>query len=97
MIIFGSVRFGFFGQKPVQTDLTRFWLGFFQFFPVWVRFGSVFWFQSYKTETEPVGFFKILISFFFTVRFFQFFSVFLGLIGFFVFLPTPTFPFHFFV
>jgi hypothetical protein len=37
-----SVRFGFFGQKPVQTSLARFfpvWLGFFS---VWVRFGSVF-------------------------------------------------------
>jgi hypothetical protein len=35
---FGSVQFGFLGQKPVQTGLTRFsqfWLGFF-------GFGSVF-------------------------------------------------------
>jgi len=51
---FGSVRFGFLGQKPVQTGLarfSRFWLGFFR---VWLgffglarffRFGSVFfWF-----------------------------------------------------
>jgi hypothetical protein len=52
---FGSVRF--LGQKPVQTDLARFfrfWLGFHGFgsvFPVWLgffpvfcrfRFGSVF-------------------------------------------------------
>jgi hypothetical protein len=42
---FGSV---FLGQKPVQTDLARFfrfWLGFFRFssvFPVWLGFGSVF-------------------------------------------------------
>ena len=37
---FGSVRFGFLGQKPVQTGLARFfrfWLGFLGFF----RFGSV--------------------------------------------------------
>jgi hypothetical protein len=25
-------RFGFLGQKPVQIDLTRFWLGFFAHF-----------------------------------------------------------------
>jgi hypothetical protein len=63
---FGSVRFGFLGQKPVQTGLARFfwfWLGFFRFgsvFPVWLgfflvfcrfRFGSVRFF-GYKTETE---------------------------------------------
>jgi len=51
---FSSVWFGFFEQKPVQTGLAR-------FFPVWVRF---FQFQAYKTETEPVSFFKILIGFF---------------------------------
>jgi len=33
-----SVRFSFFGQKPVQTGLARFFL----VFSVWVRFGSVF-------------------------------------------------------
>jgi hypothetical protein len=44
-----------------------------------------FRFQAYKTETEPVG--KILIGFFFTVRFF---SDFLGLIGFrFFYSPLP--------
>jgi hypothetical protein len=32
-----SVRFGFLGQKPVQTGLTQFFSGFFQF-----GFGSVF-------------------------------------------------------
>jgi hypothetical protein len=65
---FVSVRFGFLGQKPVQTGLarfSRFWLGFFRF---WLRFfclarffsgffcfGSVRFFQffAYKTETEP--------------------------------------------
>jgi hypothetical protein len=60
-------RFGFLGQNPVQTCSAR----FFRFGSVWVglaRFfsglGSVwfFRFQAYKTKTEPVGFFKILIS-----------------------------------
>jgi hypothetical protein len=54
------------------------WLGFF-------RFGSgFFWFfrfHAYKTETEPVGFLKILIGFFwglvFSVIFYPVFSVFL--------------------
>ena len=65
-----SVRFGFLGQKPVQTGLARFfrfWLGFLgffrfglvfsglaRFFPVWLGFGSVRFF-GYKTETEPTG------------------------------------------
>jgi hypothetical protein len=41
---FGSVRFGFLEQKPVQTGLarfSRFWLGFFQFLLGFFRFGSV--------------------------------------------------------
>jgi hypothetical protein len=64
-----------------------------KFFPVFFCLGSVrfFRFQTYKTKTEPVGFFKILISlisFFFTVRFFQ--LLFFGLIGFSVFLLTPS-------
>jgi hypothetical protein len=57
-----------------------FWLGFFRFgsvFLIWLgfsgffrfRFGLFFWFSAYRTE--PAGFFKILIGFFF-VRFFQF-------------------------
>jgi hypothetical protein len=60
--------------KPVQTSLARvfqFGSGFFSsawffsgFFSVWF-----FWFQIYKTKTELVGFFKILIGF----RFFLFF------------------------
>jgi hypothetical protein len=63
--------------KPDQTDRFRFgflgknrfklvWLGFFRFFSVSVRF------FAYKTETEPAGFFKILIGLinFFSVRFF---------------------------
>jgi hypothetical protein len=48
-----------------------------------VRF---FWFFAYKTETEPADFFKILIVFFFGYLF----SGFLGLIGFSVFLLTPS-------
>jgi hypothetical protein len=49
-------RFSFLGQKPVQTGLARFF-----------QFGSVrfFRFQAYKTKTEPIGFFKILIGFFY--------------------------------
>jgi hypothetical protein len=49
-----------------------------------------FRFQAYKTETKPV-FFKILISFFsWFCFFFCFFSSFLDLIGFLIFLLTPT-------
>jgi hypothetical protein len=72
-------RFGFLEKKLVQTGLARFFPVFF----VWVRFSSVwfFWFQAYKTETEPpVGFFKILIGlirFFSRFGFFRFFPVFL--------------------
>jgi len=80
---FGSVRF--FREK---TGSNRFgsvfsvWLGFgsvfsvwLGFFPVFFRFGSVqfFRFQAYKTETEPVGFFKILIGFFLRFGFFGYF------------------------
>jgi hypothetical protein len=60
-----------------------------------VGFGSVrfFWFFAYKTGTEPAGFFKNLIGligFFFRFGFFgYFFSGFLDLIGFLVFLLTP--------
>jgi hypothetical protein len=73
-----SVRFGsvFLGQKTVQTGLA--W-----FFRFWLGFGLVF----------PVwlGFFPVWLSFG-SVRFFRlFFSGFLGLIGFPVFLLTPTF------
>jgi hypothetical protein len=86
-------RFGFLEQnrfKPV-------WLGFFgllRFF--WFfrfGFGSVFPVPGLKNQnrTELVGFFKILIGFFSRFGFFgYFFSDFLGLIGFLVFLNTPT-------
>ena len=93
-----SVRFGFLGQKPVQTGLARFsrffsvWLGFSglaRFFPVFCRFRfrSVRFF-GYKTET---GFFKNLIGLigFFRFGFFgYFFSCFFCLIGFLIFLLT---------
>jgi len=86
-----SVSVRFFRKKPVQTGLARFfqfWLGFFS---IWVRFGF-FWFQIYKTETEPIGFFKILIGFFSRFNFFSyFFSGFLGLISFSVFLLTSDY------
>jgi len=42
---FVSVRFGFLGQKPVQTGLARFfrfWLGFLGFGSVFFGFGLVF-------------------------------------------------------
>jgi hypothetical protein len=55
--------------------------------------GSIlfFRFQAYKTETEPVGFLKILIGFFSLFDFFSyFFSGFLGLIGFSDFLLTSS-------
>jgi hypothetical protein len=61
-----SVRFGFLGQKPVQTGLARFFcfssvlarfFGLTQFFSgfFWFGFGLVrfFRFQAYKTKTEP--------------------------------------------
>jgi hypothetical protein len=65
-----SVRFGFLGQKPVQTGLARFflvgsvWLSFFRFGSVFFGFGLVFFgFRLIKrNRTEPVGFFKILIG-----------------------------------
>ena len=82
--------FRFLGQKPVQTGLTwffrfdSFWLVFFRFGSVFFRFGfgSVFSFKAYKSETEPVGFFKILIGLigffsrfdFFSYFFFSFFN-----------------------
>jgi hypothetical protein len=44
------------------------WLGFFGF-----GFGSVFSIPGLKTETEPVGFFKILIGFFSRFGFFGYF------------------------
>ena len=48
-------QFGFLGQQPVQTGLTRFFSGFFRF-------------QAYKIETEPNwSVFLKFNQFFFTV------------------------------
>jgi len=69
----------------VWLGFSLIWLGFF-------RFDSVFfWFQTYKTEIEPVGFFKILISLIVCFSRFSFFNyIFSDLIGFLVFLFTPN-------
>jgi len=72
----GSVIFG---KKPVQTNLARFFLFWLGFFFSLARFFSglglvrFFWFQAYKTETEPVGFFKTLVGFFSRFNFFDYF------------------------
>ena len=61
--------------KPVQTGLARFF-SLARFFLVFFGFGSIQFFQFQTYETEPVGFFKILIGFFhgsvFLVIFFWF-------------------------
>jgi hypothetical protein len=85
---FGSVFQGKNRFKPV-------WLGFSGFGLVFLvlarfRFGSVRFF-TYKTETEPAGFFKILIGFFFDSVFSIFFSSFLALIGFSIFFSPLIF------
>jgi len=101
---FGSVRFfraktGSNRFDSVFPVLARFWLGFFRFgsvfpvwlgfFPVFVGFGLVRFFQFFAYKTEPAGFFKNLIGL--IIFFFRFFFFgFLGLIGFPVFLLTPT-------
>jgi hypothetical protein len=95
---FDSVWLGFFRFGSVFSVWLGFdsvWLGFFSgFFSI--RFGSVFPVPGLKNRnrTEPVGFFKILIGlidFFSRFGFFgYFFPGFLGLIGFSVFLNTPS-------
>jgi len=72
---FSLVRFGlvFLDKnrfKPVWLGFFPVWLGFFRFWFGSVRFSR---FQSYKTKTEPVGFFKILIGFFSRFGFFDYF------------------------
>ena len=90
-------RFGFLGQNRFGLVLARFfrfcsvfsvWVGFgLVFFPIFFGLGSVwcFRFQAYKTETEPVGFFKILIGFFSR---FCFSGFFFGFLNFLVFITT---------
>jgi hypothetical protein len=98
-------QFGFFGQKPVQTGwlglarFFQFWLGFFLFDSGFFGLGSVrfFQFQAYKTEPNHLVFYNFtrFNLVFFTVWFFRlFFSDFLGLIGFLVFLLTPSYEIY---
>jgi hypothetical protein len=88
---FSLARFFRFGSVLLCFFLV--WLGFFRVFS---GLGSVwfFWFQVYKTETELVGFFKILIG---LIGFFSwfnflgyFFSGFLSLIDFSVFFSPVS-------
>jgi len=70
---FGSLWFGFFGQKPVWLGFGLFWLSFFRFGFGLVRF---FGFRLIKSKPNRSVFFKILIGlidFFFMVRFLQLF------------------------
>jgi hypothetical protein len=91
--------------KPVQTNRFQFgFLGQNRFRPVWLIFFPIFsvrfrfGFSSFRliNRIEPVGFFKILIGFFLRFGFFYyFFSSFLNLIGFSVFLLTTNYKtFH---
>ena len=78
---FGAVRFGFLGQKPIQTSLarfSRFWLGFFRFFSDFgsVRFGFFgFWLIKPKPNRTGRFFqnFNRFNRFFFSVWFFRLF------------------------
>jgi hypothetical protein len=89
---FGSVQF--FWTKPVQTGFARFFRFGSVFSGFLFGFGSVrfFRFQTYKTETKLVSFFKILICLIgFFSRFGFFHSGFLNLISFLVFFsPLDT-------
>jgi len=80
-----SVRFGFLGQKPVQTGLAR----FFRFGSVFFRF-FLFRFGFLLIKPNQTGWlfqnFNRFNMFFFGYFFFGFF----GLIGFSVFLLTPS-------
>jgi hypothetical protein len=87
---FGSVRFGFLGEKPVQTGLARFWLGFFRFwlgfFFVWLGFFGLALFFRFGSVLA-----RFFVGFS-SVRFFWFFvyktepaGFFKNLIGFFLF------------
>jgi len=83
------VRFSFFGQKLVQTDLDQFcWFDSIFFGLGSVRIGF-FSFRLIKRKANRTGrFFQNFNRFFFTVWFFQlFFFNFLDLIGFLIFLP----------
>ena len=91
---------GFLGFGPVFSgfgSVFLVWLGFSglaRFFSsfFWFRFGSVRFFQFFVIKPNRIGqFFQNFNRFFFRFGFFgYFFSGFLGLIGFSVFLLTPT-------
>jgi len=77
----------FFRAKTSSNRFRSVWLSFFRF-----GFGSVFLVPDLKNQNriEPVGFLKILIGFFSRFGFFgYFFSGFLGLIDFLIYLNTP--------
>ena len=84
---FGSIRFGFFSGKTGLVRFFRFgsvFLVLAQFFNLaWFFFGLV-WFYKSKTDTKPVGFFKILIGLIWFFSRFGFFDYF-----FLIFLLTP--------
>jgi len=83
---FGSVLARFDSVFSIWLGLDWFFSGlawFFQF-----RFGSIFLISGLQTETELVGFFKILIGFFHGSVFSVFFF---GFLSFLVFLLTPNF------
>jgi len=98
---FSSVQF--FRAKTSSNKFSsvfQFWLGFFRFFQFCsifsgffssglVRFGSVFPVPGLKNQTEPVGFFKILIGFFSRFCFFGYFFRFSRFNLFFGFFEHP--------
>ena len=81
---FGSARFGFLGQKPVQTDRFRFGsVWFFRTKTGSNRFGSVFRFGSVLARFFPVwlGFFALPLFFRFASGLARFFPVWLGFLS----------------
>jgi hypothetical protein len=70
-------------KKPVQTSLTRVFFG--------LDLVQFFRFYTYKTETEPADFFKILICFSSRFSFFSYFFNFLNFFSFFNFFSPIDF------
>jgi hypothetical protein len=62
LTVFGSVRFGFLGQKPVQTGLARFFWFWLDFFPFWLCFSGLA--QFFGLARFFSGFGSIQFSFF---------------------------------
>ena len=89
---FGSIPFfrTKIGSNQFGSVLARFFsfcLNFFGFFSVWVRFGFFsFWLIN---RTEPVDFFKILISFFLWFGFFSYFFLVFSVFLIFQFFCSP--------